>query len=174
MKAIILSPGASLAHYTPQPADLVLGVNRAAVGFPCDVWVAGDLPLIHRIYEQVIGSPLLVSYSVSLDNLRDRNWVWRGETFAWTRLADAYLHPSIVNWPWCSFTAAIVYAAWRGAATIDVYGADWKGTADFDGVEAGKNRTDARWKEEQSIFAALQKVLGDKGIRLERRMLASA
>src|SRR4051812_33763909 len=127
MHAIVLSPGPSLAKYEPKPADLTLGVNRAATAFVCDVWVCGDTPLVMQVASQVQGSPLLVSYGVSLDTLRDHKFVWRGETFSWSQLAESYIHTSVVNWPWCSFTSAIVYAAYRGATTIDIYGCDWEG-----------------------------------------------
>ena len=66
-------------------------------------------------------------------------------------------------------TAAIVYAAFKGATEIDVYGADWEGTADFDGVQGGKNRSEDRWREERGIFGALQVVLKQRGCEVTRR-----
>ncbi len=163
MKAIVLSPGPSLtATFHGDRADLLIGVNRAATRYLCDVWVCGDLPLILQEDLNVIGAPLLVAYGVSLDNLRDRAWKWRGEQFAWTPIAESWLHTSVVNWPWCSFCSAIVYAAYRGAKEITVYGADWEGTADFDGTQAGKNRSEDRWKYERQLFKDLSVILKDK------------
>lgn len=178
MHAIILSPGPSLARYVPQPCDLTLGVNRAARLFPCDVWVCGDTPLIELpdlvdgkpLHESIIGSPLLVTYGVTMDTLRDHGFKWRGEIFSWTQIAESFwLHTSVVNWPWCTCTAAVVYAAFAGAKSIDVYGADWEGVEDFDGAKAGKNRSVDRWREERSIFGALQIVLKEKrGVTIRR------
>ncbi len=169
MRAIVLSPGPSLQNYTSQPCDLLIGVNRAATKVACQVWTCGDSPLVEKIAHQVLGSPLLVSYGVSLDTLRDHKFTWRGESTSWSPIAESWLHTSIVNWPWCSFTSAIVYAAFKGATEIDVFGADWSGTADFDGVQAGKNRSEDRWREERGIFGALQIVLRQRGCEVTRR-----
>ncbi len=175
MKAIVLSPGPSLARYTPRPADLVLGVNRAAKFFPVDCWICGDSPCIENpdapgnapLYEQVIGSPLLVSFDVSLDTLRQHGWTWRGDTFAWRQL-ESFLPRKPHDWEWCTFMVAIVYAAYRGATEIEIYGCDWAGKNDLDGIEAGKNRSDARWEHERNLYAGIVAQLAERGITVTR------
>ncbi len=69
--------------------------------------------------------------------------------------------PHELDWVMFSATAALVYCGWRaageadgkpGGAMIEVFGADWAGTNDFDGVAAGKNRSKARWELEKGIW----------------------
>lgn len=170
MKAVVLSPGPSLAQYVPQPCEMLLGVNRAAVAHNVTHWLCGDTPLVQQQSEHVIGSPILVTYGGTIDALRDHGFAWRNVIESWSPLADSFLHPSVVNWPWCTFTCAIVYAAFKGATQIDVYGADWEGTEDFDGVKSGKNRTDARWNDERTNFGALCIVLAQRGIKITRHV----
>lgn len=168
MNAIVLTPGEPLADYVPRPADLTIGINRAALFFACDVWSCGDTPNILRLQEKVIGSPLLIAPRITLDALNDvPGFKWRGEQFASTNMVE-YMHTSEVNWPWCSFLIGCLYAAYKGATHIEVFGAGWKGTNDFDGVQAGMNRTEDRWREERALFGALQIQLGVRGVELVR------
>jgi hypothetical protein len=46
----IFCPGpSSRIDFAPQPDELVMGVNRAAtVGSACDVWAAGDTPMVEE------------------------------------------------------------------------------------------------------------------------------
>jgi hypothetical protein len=60
--------------------------------------------------------------------------------------------PIALQWDLFSATIALVYAVRRGATLINCFGMDWAGTADFDGVQAGGNRTPERWELEQAIF----------------------
>lgn len=171
VKAIVLAPGPSLTLYEPQCSDLLIGVNRASTKIECDAWCCGDTPLVEQIADQVIGNPLLITYGVTMDTLRDHKFTWRGEIVSWSPIAESqWLHTSLVNWPWCSFTAAIVYAAFRGASEIDCYGCDWRGQLDFDDVAAGKNRSEDRWREERNIFTALSAILAMRGCAVTRKV----
>jgi hypothetical protein len=175
VKAIVLSPGPSLASYVPREADMILGVNRAATAFAVDCWVCGDTPLVEQIADKIIGAPTLVTYAVTRDTLRDHGFSWRGELEAWTSIAESnWLHTSVVNWPWCSFCAAIVYAAHKGATEIECFGCDWSGRNDWDGTAAGKNRSDDRWREERAIFNALVEVLRSRGCSVSRSIPVEA
>lgn len=182
MKAIILSPGPSLAAYIPRAADLIIAVNRAAIAHACDIWACGDTPAIEgrrpdEGAEAVLSAcksrgqavPKLLAYSVTIDTLRDHRFGWPSEIVSWTPMADAFLHPSIANWPFTTFTSAVVYALWQGATEVEVFGADWEGTADYDGVQAGMNRSDDRWREERGIFGAIQTIFAERGIKIERK-----
>ncbi len=174
MKSIVLSPGPSLATYTPQPCDFVVGVNRAAQLHRVDYWSCGDTPAIQSFNEKVIGSPTIICPRVTMDALNDHKFVWRGEFACSTDLLVPFIHPAEVNWPWCSMLVGLTFAAWKGATQIELYGADWDGKNDWDGEAAGKNRSEDRWREEKSIFGALQIVLGRRGINLQRMQPASA
>lgn len=171
MKAALLCPGPSLATYQPAGADLTVGVNRAATRFACDAWVCGDPPLIQQVGEQVTGLPLLITsvdgHQVYRDFPRDFGKpLWRGECLCWTAAMEFCPHE--YNWVMFSATAALVYCGFCGATGVDVYGADWSGTADFDGVQAGKNRSEERWKLERGIWRAIVGWMGERGITVNR------
>ncbi len=168
VKAIVLSPGPSLVSYAPIPADLTIGVNRAATLHSVDAWSCGDTPMVLRTQEQVIGSPILICPQVTMDAFVDHKFQWRGETFTSTKMVE-FMHPGEVNWPWCSFLIGCLYAAYRGATEIEVFGADWHGKLDWDNTAAGMNRGEDRWREEQGLFNALSIVLGRRGVDLVRR-----
>lgn len=177
MKAIVLSPGPSLAAYTPRAADLTIAVNRAAIAQACDVWACGDTPAVEANAEAVLEAcklrgqavPKLLSYSVSIDTLRDHRFTWPSEIISWTPMAESFLHTSVANWPFTTALSALVYALWQGATEVDIYGADWEGTADYDGVQAGKNRSDDRWNEERFVFTKIVEHFSPRGIAIERK-----
>jgi hypothetical protein len=168
MRAVLLCPGPSLARLTCVPdSELSIGVNRAATAFAVGVWACCDLPAIEQWHEQVIGSPTLVCGQEAWDNLRDRKITWRGETCFSASMAS-YCPPGM-NWTMFSSTVALIHAAFRGATQIDVYGCDWAGTADFDGVQAGKNRSPDRWKLEREIWQnVLVPWLAARGVTITR------
>lgn len=63
---------------------------------------------------------------------------------------------------------AVLLAFSLGATTIDVYGADWTGTRDYDGVEAGENRTPDRWDAERHDWDILTAWLNERGVIARR------
>ena len=151
-RAAILCPGPSLFRLTDRPDDceLVIGVNRAATVHVCDAWAGCDLPMILDHGTSVIGSPLLLADDATIGELHRRDANWRGATFDRGRLSG--FCPESLEWRLFSATTALVYAAFTGAQRIEVFGADWHGTADFDGQQAGKNRSPARWELERAIW----------------------
>jgi len=176
MNAILLCPGPSLAEYQPQTADLTVGVNRAACFSPCDVWVAGDPPLIQQQHEWVIGAPELITSTDGLHVYQTfpRDFgvpLWRGACRCWTEMLGYC--PHALDWVMFSATAALIYCGWRGARRIDVYGADWKPlAADFDGVQAGKNRSMDRFTLESNIWQnRLVPWLATRGVEVLRHSL---
>ncbi len=174
MKSALLCPGPSLTRFPGRRGyDLLIGVNRAPIAFACDVWACGDWPLYckiendREIQAQVIGSPLWFTAANSAEEVWERHTRWRGEVRTFESI-----DPGIagIDWDFFTFTAAIGYAAWRGATTIDVYGADWSGVKDFDGAAGAspENRTGDRWTQERWMFGVMQSELKARGVVLER------
>lgn len=163
MNATLLCPGPSLSKYSGQGAGLIVGVNRAASAHQCDVWAATDRPLIDRV--QPIGSPTLFTITATRESLdrRGRPWPYMVQThedITGQTVTNA-LHP----WTRYTATAALQYLAWSGATHVDVWGCDWAGTRDWDGVHDKGVRTTQRWKEEQAIW---QGVINATGITVTR------
>jgi hypothetical protein len=167
VNAILLCPGPSLKNYQWRDADLIVGVNRAAVAFAVPVWLAGDYPLIQSAMNEVKGTPLLVTGMVAFDTLNQHKTPWRGPI---ETPIDAMLSycPHAMQWCMFSATMALIYCAFKGATLIDVYGADMLGTADWDGTQAGKNRTEERWRCERAIWTNNAEWLNQRGITVER------
>jgi hypothetical protein len=154
MRVALLCPGPSLAAYPGRSGfDLVLGVNRAAIAHGCDVWVACDVPCVRQHMEAVQGMPLLLTGMESSGTLDTDHPRYRGPITD-IRPLLTFCDP---GWSWQSFSAscAFVYAVAQGATRIDLWGADWSGTADHDGAEAGQNRSPERWQWERNIFLNL-------------------
>lgn len=176
MNAVLLCPGPSLAHLEHVPvADLTIGVNRAAIRYPVDVWAALDHWSVNNggirnWCGQVIGSPVLLSTRDSLKVVA-RRCPWRGATIAIEDYRDWLPATKPGRWSLFSATCALVYAAWRGASRIDVYGADMHGTQDYDGVQAGARRDEVRWKSERTIWATTVAQLNERGIEVIRHEL---
>ncbi|HEY1190585.1 MAG TPA: hypothetical protein VGE74_23330 [Gemmata sp.] len=159
MRAAILNPGPCLDLYPGRAGyDLVVGVNRAATRHPVDVWVATDPQPVRDHFHAVVSAstgvpPLLVTGVETWGTLDTDVPRYPGEIIDQARYIDAA--PAEYSWTSFSGLSAIVYAASRGATEIDVYGADWRGTLDFDGAAAGENREPARWEWERSVFLNL-------------------
>jgi hypothetical protein len=171
VKTIILCPGPSLAAATPAigPHDLVIAVNRAARAFDCGVWAAADDATVMDNWYRVLGRaqrpPILLTIERTPRQLPAR---WPAEIVIDTQLANFL--PAVVNNLKYSATMALVYAAWQGYSQIEVYGADWRGELDFDGVAAGKTRDDARWDEEGAIWGRIVKAIDAMRITVSRHI----
>lgn len=163
MIVAILCPGPSLARFGWQSQDLIIGVNRAAVRFVCDVWAAGDLPLIEKVRDEVLGKPTLFTSANAAALITP---AWPNRVVEFESLYDA--SQERVRWHMFTATAALWYAASQGATAIRVFGADWSGTKDFDGVAAGMNRSDARWELEAGIWNVISVELAGRGVSVDR------
>lgn len=164
----------------PGGGDLILGVNRAATLHPCDVWVAidwrsrGDAITnggVEAWSDQVIGTPLLVighdgNASLDIHRIPYRGEVCEIESWWWP------YEPTTLGWSLYSATTALMYAHHKGAKTIDVYGADWSGTQDWDGVVAGGTRTEQRWERERTIWGEVAKHIEQRGTKVNRHGIA--
>jgi hypothetical protein len=162
LKAVILNPGPSLAKLeSVPPCDLSIAVNRAAIAFPVQVWAAMDYPTIKRHNASVIGSPSLFTRKQTWDDTKNK---WPRNLF---KLAEDIAFP-VQTWALVTMTCSIMLAAHLGATTIQLFGCDQTGTADFDGAEAGEDRTETRWQRERSVLEEMTVWLGSRGCELIR------
>ncbi len=77
--------------------------------------------------------------------------------------------PGNPDWIWVTALGALMYCGYAGAKRVDCYGVDWNGTKDWDGVEAGKNRSDSRWAHEKGLWEnRLVPFLNKQGIEVVR------
>jgi hypothetical protein len=168
MRVALVCPGPSSDRFaTAALYELAICVNRAATRFRADVWAAGDTPMVEQYGQAVIGTPALLTSSVTASTLLNSGKSWPGETIEHESLVSEC--PLTLQWDLFSSTIALVYAAARGATRIECYGMDWTGTADFDGVQAGGNRTPERWELERAIVCnRLMPWLAQRGIEFER------
>lgn len=163
MTALILCPGESLASYVPQPADLVLTVNRAGLAHESDVWCALDYLMIRDNALDVMGNPRLLSRRQTICDTA--GWLGR---FPAVMAFEDFPTPNGFRDMKTMFAAAL-YAAAQGATSIKVYGCDWMGTKDFDGTEAGEDRTETRWAKEQVAWdSVIVPWLEQRGVSVER------
>jgi hypothetical protein len=196
MKIAILCPGPSIDRFPGRhpvdgstPPDLVIGVNRAATRVACDVWASGDIwplesPML-RVNHHVIGArdvdqgggipcPIWLTATETHEWAIRNNIRWPGEIRHFDQLKPGI---TSIDWTFYTLFAAIAYAVCEISKLptphscppmISIYGADWKGTNDFDGIEAGLTRDDNRWRTEREMFERLQEELAGRGIALHR------
>ncbi len=171
MNAVVLSPGPSLALLKEvPPCDLSCAVNRAALRFKVDCWASLDYPMIRDHLATIAGAPTLLTQQQTRDDLNlSPGRLDRFEVVTCQEIAKT-IPMEIVDrgWWYVSMGAAITYCAWRGAKSITVYGADWAGKEDFDGIEAGCNREPARWEKERKLFADLKAYFAERGVTIDR------
>lgn len=172
MKAILLCPGPSLANYKPPvvKSDLIVGVNRAAIGFKCDVWCCGDAPCAEDNWYKVIGQPKWLTLGDTQGALASRNKIWPAETILYESFEQWCSYWQIWRQK-CETTASwgLLYCAYVGATEIECHGVDWKGNKDWDGHDYGNNRSDLRWKEESELWQqALMPWLSAHGVSVVR------
>lgn len=129
--------------------DLSIGVNRAAMAFAVDWFAASDYPMVRNHLDVLAGNPSLLTLRQTAFDLRNRL-----SRFPKVRIAEDLTMPSGLKYPKTMMLAALLAVA-LGATAIDVYGADWAGTRDYDGAEAGENRSDQRWAAERMAWQAV-------------------
>ncbi len=164
MTAAILCPGPSLKALEVVPrVDLTIAVNRAALTFACDWWAARDYPMIRDNAAKVL------AIRTTANDLRGR--LNRFRVLATAEELNGWCPANLLG----TLTAllALLFAAKEGATRIDVYGADWKGTQDYDGTEAGENRTDERWAKEAGLWQAACDWLSGRGVEVARHILVT-
>lgn len=172
MKAAILCPGPSVGLYDAAlPYDLTLAVNRAASIAPCDWWVMLDA---HTFGETApVGFPAILCSLSTRAQVRGQ-WPERAAEHEFRDKGDLPReHPECGPFMGLSFLTAIWLAVDLGCQHIDCYGADWSGTADFDGhTDARNNRKPDRWATEAEKYEQLEAQLAGRGVELFRVLAA--
>jgi hypothetical protein len=134
-----------------------IAVNRAAVRFACDWWVALDFQTLLR--ELPVGNPQLLTRQAYRPKYADRSGID----------IESLCAPDSNLFGQFSATAALVLSHHLGAGSIDVYGADWTAEADFDGcTPAGSCRDESRWLNERRIWDAICKWLHVRNVSVKR------
>lgn len=188
-RAVILCPGPSLSGFLAEPRErdgstVVIGVNRAAEAFACDWWTAADHESIGGM--NPVGSPRLCTPQQAIvlahgkwpDSARVQRLIHPSNVRSFERLGQETDCPLKNGWKTLSMLAALVLAEnlmQKGAEgsdlRIDIYGADWAGTLDWDGyagpgVEVG--RSAYRWKNERTHYDRMEAWLKAKGVIVTR------
>jgi hypothetical protein len=162
----LLCPGPSLAAYAaPTPRPLTIAVNRAALRFQCDWWAACDYPMVRDNRRHVLGAPAVCTAKQQFWKFPELVGVCI-EDDLWPKWRMPGANPG--GYSLYSFSAAMILALHVGATRLDVFGADWKGTADYDGAQAGENRSDDRWATEARFFAEMSTFLQANGCEVNR------
>lgn len=171
MRVVILCPGPSLAFWRADPSDrpdVLIGANRAAAFTPCDVFAALDYPMIRDNAIKVRGTPNLLSRQQTITDLKPARLARFPNVIAVESLFE-FCPPNLMPWTTFTMTAAMIYAAYLGTNAINIYGCDWRGTKDYDGVEAGENRTEQRWeRDEKPLYARVNGWIESLGITVTR------
>lgn len=172
--AAILCPGSSLRNFPAAATgeyDFIIGVNRAVAHHPCDYWLFKDA------YTATLctpaGNPILVSghgQLIRLGRMARTLPSLRGfQTLDYEPLELGGVFRAYSTWKRFSSTLAVALAEFLGAAVIDVYGADLRGSADWDGTANEKQRrSETRWNLERDIFLRMTELLDSAGVTLRR------
>jgi hypothetical protein len=163
MKMALLSCGPSLALWRdPMLADYgaAVGVNRAVARFACDWWSVGDAEGFAAV--RPVGRPHIWTHADTLRRIRKENPARAAE-----HEAGLYRRDERDRWSIFSATAALMLAPHLGASSVDCYGVDMAGVADWDGTERG-NRGEDRWSRERIAWAEAVKLLADAGVSVRR------
>jgi hypothetical protein len=180
MKVAILCPGPSIRFFRGGAYSQLIGVNRAVLLYRCDWWAVSDRQIIFQAFDDGIDyQPKIFTRSdnkkhmaasgrpVVREYFNQCHKKWYEDPDLKPRFQNVGEHKC--NWPLFTATAAIVLAKRLGAKQIDIYGADMRGTRDFDGFEGeGYNRTEDRWDTERTILNRLTAWMADHGTTIRR------
>ncbi len=168
MKAAICCPGPSLNLLdAPPAADILIGVNRAILRFPCQWLAAMDYTTVKQLHREGATMPSLFT--------REQTWAdvkHKFGPFPQFITTDQIAIP-VRRWAFKTAPAALVLAAHLGATSIDVFGADWTNEPDFDGqLIDGTQRDEARWNDEAGIWNDVVIYLAERGVKTCRHIAA--
>jgi len=160
MNVAILLAGPSLAKLTAAPdADLLIGVKRAALRFPCDWCVVLDIPCLRSDWFRQVDAEQYLTRRDYRPKYTTRPGVTCEEM-------ELVYPPSTKakHWNMFSSSASLVLAKFLGAKRIDVYGADFgqaENDAEFDGYRSPEARyTTDRWELERSVWDETTRLIG--------------
>lgn len=160
MRAALLSLGPSLARlYEPPPANILIGVKKAAKAFRCDWACVLDSPSLLLLDTAFAGRPRLLTRRAYRPKYTQRDGL-DVEAF------DGFCPVRHDDYTAC---AALVLAGYLGATTIDCYGVDWTDAPDFDGETPPEvNRTPTRWARERAQWDGIVTWLHGRGAEVRR------
>lgn len=178
---VVLAPGPTFVNYKREnhPDAITIAINTASRHVACDYLCMLDFDGWTSIINpdgtpQVLGKPTIIQGITAHGNMCAAYPFSRD--YAWWNLDDyQHVFPNWIDWSAYSFTASLI-AAWQLGSTVAnnsttyCYGADFAGSADWDGVVYG-GRDTRRWEREHRIFdniVALMKTMGESGSRITR------
>ncbi len=170
MKAAILAPGPSLSLLdAPPAADILIGVNRAILRFPCQWLAAMDYTTLKQLHREGATMPSLFTREATWANVKHKFG-----PFPQFITTDQIAIP-VPRWALKTAPAALVLAAHLGASEIEVFGADWAVDApDYDGfLIDGTERDQKRWDDEAAIWNDVVVYLAERGVKTCRHIAAS-
>ncbi len=192
MNVALLCPGPSLPSFGDYTGryDQVIAVNRAVLLFPADFWfmLDGDAfrsgaEVMQRPTWPPERLPVLVSFA-DQHIARCHRWPEARRLpfvpveYTWLShewIPDGETQPVPLLWDTFSATAALVFARRLGAVSVDVYGADQKGPADWDGhTHPDYARNEDRWMRERQLWRDLVAYFGSVDMTIRRISAAEA
>lgn len=169
MRVALLCPGPSLG-YTWHPRDdydKVFGVNRVASRIVCDVWAFIDWQIFTE--HEPLGVPTIITTRTAAEEIKRRGDAERFDRHTVLTVEDDLRSVPPLNWRLYTATVAAMAAYQFGASVVDVYGADMKPGADWDGHDDPRNKRDEpRWATERQIWGELVTRLDDLGTSVTR------
>jgi hypothetical protein len=141
----ILCPGPSLSVTWPRQGvgsiGPIIGVNRAINYTACDWAIVGDACTFPRLRALPLRG--LVSFNDVLREKLPPNWQ-RLERRIWEDLPQPPW--GMVEW---GLEAALLLAQHLGGTDVALYGVDWSGFYDYDGVKGIDDRSKERWNDRE-------------------------
>jgi hypothetical protein len=175
VKVAIVCPGPSLPRvWRPWSADcydLVVAVNRALLVVPDADWLsAGDEVVFRRLLPGVRPRIGVITMTATIPEVRDLP-AWRGlKWIGWKDVPLIEEHQRRGRPLAWSVQAALCLAAAKGAAAVDLYGADGIAGGQVEDCTGhpGDDRTLERWKREELDLALSTDLLAELGVAVTR------
>ncbi len=162
MRVALLSCGPSVAKYEAQTKryDVIIGVNRIVGKHYCDYWVFGDTETFLAV--EPIGRPILVTDDATTYSLAHNYYVGLDEyqQISWESLFNPLPLDTQLAFSAC---AALLLVKHLRATSLDVFGVDMKGDAEWDG-RTHPDRGEDRWQRERLRWEYLIEWLRTGGI----------
>lgn len=168
MTYAILCPGPSAKSFADSDHEgPIITVNRAGLLYPSEIWAASDYPLIRDNQAKVLGNPNLLTKRQTYADIKHRL-----TRFPRVEIVEDIVGiPKELHWQDKTMTCAMMFAVANGASRLDLYGCDWSGELDYDGVKAGEDRSESRWVKERAVYDGIVDWLNGKGVEVRRVLL---
>lgn len=168
-RAAVLCPGLSLPRYetATEAYDVVIGVNRVVIAYPCQYWVCLDSWTYKDMVPDTLGLPTIVCRQAIREQIEEMHNGMRLVNLAFLDPDDIDLASEPAKWPQFGATISVALAVSLGAKRIDCYGIDLQGRKDFDGYEDRRQRrSPGRWRVERRIFETFLPWLESRGVEV--------